>query len=125
MKGKLMKLLAMCCLLSTCTGTDTAKQAEYQRIDAQKAKEMMQDSSVIVLDVRTQEEYAQGHIPNAELLPLDQIEKISEVAEKDKTILIYCRSGNRSAQAAHYLIESGYENVYDFGGILSWPYEIE
>lgn len=125
MKGKLMKLLAMGCLLTACAGTDTAKQAEYQRIDAQKAKEMMQDSSVIVLDVRTQEEYAQGHIPNAELLPLDQIEKISEVAEKNETILVYCRSGNRSAQAAQYLVESGYENVYDFGGILSWPYEIE
>ena len=77
------------------------------------------------LSDRTRCSNAQGHIPNAELLPLDQIEKISEVAEKDKTILVYCRSGNRSAQAAHYLIESGYENVYDFGGILSWPYEIE
>lgn len=125
MKAKLMKLLALCCLLSACAGNDTTKQAEYQRIDAQKAKEMMQDSSVIVLDVRTQEEYEQGHIQNAELLPLDQIEKISEVAEKNSTILVYCRSGNRSAQAAQYLIELGYKNVYDFGGILSWPYGIE
>lgn len=122
MTGKILRILALCFLLCGCTSD---KQQSVHLIDAQEAKKMMQDTAVIVIDVRTQEEYAQGHIPNAKLVPLDQIEQITDVAQKEDTVLVYCRSGNRSAQAAQYLIQAGYESVYDFGGILSWPYEIE
>lgn len=123
MTGKIIRILALSLLLSACSSSKQTN--EYQRINAEKAKEMMQDTSVIILDVRTQEEYAQGHIPNAQLLPLDQIDQIADFAAKNDTILVYCRSGNRSAQAADYLVQLGYVNVYDFGGIISWPYDIE
>lgn len=123
MTGKIIRILALSLLLSACSSSKQTN--EYQRINTEKAKEMMQDTSVIILDVRTQEEYAQGHIPNAQLLPLDQIDQIADFAAKNDTILVYCRSGNRSAQAADYLVQLGYVNVYDFGGIISWPYDIE
>lgn len=123
MTGKIIRILALSLLLSACSSSKQTN--EYQRINAEKAKEMMQDTSVIILDVRTLEEYAQGHIPNAQLLPLDQIDQIADFAAKNDTILVYCRSGNRSAQAADYLVQLGYVNVYDFGGIISWPYDIE
>lgn len=123
MMKKGIRLLAISLLLCGCA--DTESSGQVQRIDAQTAKEMMQSKAVIVLDVRTQEEYAEGHIKNAKLLPLDQIDAIGDIAKTSDTILVYCRSGNRSAQAAQYLVEAGYTNVYDFGGILSWPYETE
>lgn len=99
---------------------------EYQKITPEQAKEKMDgDSAVIVVDVRTQEEYDQGHIANAVLIPNENIttEKPAELPDLDAEILVYCRSGNRSRQAANKLIAMGYTNVYDFGGINSWPYE--
>lgn len=87
---------------------------------------MDQDKKVIVLDVRTPQEYESGHIKNAILLPdYDLKEKASEfLANKSTPILIYCRSGRRSAQAAKTLSSLGYAFVYDFGGIIDWPYEV-
>jgi len=97
----------------------------YQKISAEDAKDMMTED-VVVLDVRTSEEYAQGHIEGSILLPLDSILNGDTQVLEDfsQTILVYCRSGNRSKVAAEALIELGYESVYDFGGILNWPYEI-
>jgi rhodanese-related sulfurtransferase len=97
----------------------------YQSISAEEAKEMM-DGDAIVLDVRTQEEYDQGHIEGALLLPLSDIQmgELSLLEDKDQVILVYCRSGNRSETAARLLIDEGYRQVYDFGGIIDWPYEI-
>ena len=98
-----------------------------QKISAQQAKEMMDGSSaLILLDVRTQEEYDEGHIGGALLIPDYEIgDKAGEQLEdKDATILIYCRSGRRSALAAQALSDLGYSSVYDFGGIIDWPYEI-
>lgn len=99
--------------------------AEYKRIAPQKAQEMM-TGEAIILDVRTQTEFDEGHIPNAILLPDTEIAKKAEeiLPDKTKTILIYCRSGRRSATAARELIALGYSNVYDFGGILDWPGEL-
>lgn len=97
------------------------------KIDAKTAKSMMEtESDFIILDVRTQEEYNEGHIANAVLLPNDQIgDKASDVLpDKDQMILIYCRSGNRSGQALEKLAELGYTQLYDFGGIIDWPYEV-
>lgn len=96
-------------------------------ITAEQAKKMMEEESdYIILDVRTQEEYAQGHIPNAILIPDYEIEEKAETVLKDKNqlILVYCRSGRRSKLASEILVKLGYTNIYEFGGIIDWPYEI-
>ena len=100
--------------------------AEYTRITAKEAYEMMNEKEVIILDVRTQSEYEQGHIENSVLLPVDEIKTKanSVLPDKDAVILVYCRSGNRSFYASKDLLELGYKNVYDFGGIINWPYDI-
>jgi len=86
------------------------------RLDANEA--------AILLDVRTQEEFDGGHIPGAVCLPNELITADMPVAfDKDAEILVYCRSGRRSAEAAQKLADMGYTNVADFGGILDWPYE--
>lgn len=95
-------------------------------ITAQEAKAMMDEGNVTVVDVRTAEEYAGGHIPGAILLPLDSIaegEMPEALPDKDATLLIYCRSGRRSNIAANTLAATGYTAVYDFGGINDWPYD--
>ncbi|NLL38752.1 MAG: rhodanese-like domain-containing protein [Clostridiales bacterium] len=97
----------------------------YKRITAEEAKARIDSGDeIIILDVRTEEEYNAGHIPNAILIPNETIgDKMPELLPDLNTeILIYCRSGNRSAHAAKKLIAIGYTNVYDFGGIISWPY---
>ena len=106
--------------------TNMNEGTEYIEIGAEDAKKVMDSEEVIVLDVRTQAEYDDGHIENAVLLPVDEISAKAEDVLKDKNakILVYCRSGNRSATAARTLINMGYTNVYDFGGIIDWPYEI-
>jgi len=81
---------------------------------------------IIILDVRTQEEYDAGHIAGAILIPNETIidTKPDLLPDLDAEILVYCRSGNRSAQSAKKLLAIGYTNVYDFGGIIDWPYEV-
>lgn len=89
---------------------------------------MMDTQDVIILDVREQEEYDSGHIPGAVLLPVGTIDEDTAaevIPEKDATLLVYCRSGNRSRTAASALAKLGYTNIYEFGGINTWPYEIE
>ena len=89
---------------------------------------MMDTQEVIVLDVREQSEYDSGHIPGAVLLPVGSIDEETAAAvipEKDSTVLVYCRSGNRSKTASSTLAGLGYTNIYEFGGINTWPYEIE
>ena len=104
---------------------DESKKAEYKKITPNEAIEMMSED-VIILDVRTKAEFDEGHIPNAVLLPDADITQRAEEAlpDKDQTILVYCRSGRRSALAAKDLIQLGYTSVYDFGGILDWPGEV-
>ena len=102
------------------------KKAEYKKITSDEAKKMMETQKVIVVDVRTLEEYNEGHIPNAISVPLETIENEAEVKlkNKDGLILVYCRSGRRSREAALKLIEKGYTNVIDFGGIKDWNGEV-
>ncbi len=102
----------------------TTSVAEYNKISAAKAKEMMDEGNVTVVDVREANEYADGHIEGALLLPVGSIDsKAAEVLpDKDAVILLYCRSGNRSKQAANKLLKLGYTSVYDFGGINGWTY---
>ncbi|MCT4596908.1 MAG: rhodanese-like domain-containing protein [Vallitalea sp.] len=101
------------------------EKPKYIKITPEEAKEMMVEGNII-LDVRTQEEYNQGHIEGAKLLPVDSISagKLEDLPNKDQIILVYCRSGNRSATATKALVNAGYTNVYDFGGIIDWPYEV-
>ena len=97
-----------------------------QVITSQEAEAMMTGEGFIILDVRTRSEFEEGHIKNAVLLPVNELLEYAEtfIPDKDYVILIYCRSGNRSNQAAHLLSEMGYMYVYDFGGIISWHGEI-
>jgi rhodanese-related sulfurtransferase len=101
---------------------------DYHQISQKDAKNMMDNQDVIILDVREQWEYDEGHIPGAILLPVGTIDKASAAAvipEKDSIVLVYCRSGNRSKKASEALAELGYTNIYEFGGINTWPYEVE
>ncbi|MDP3130209.1 MAG: rhodanese-like domain-containing protein [Bacillota bacterium] len=95
-------------------------------ISAREGKAMLDaDDEVILVDVRTLEEYQEAHIPGAILLPLSDlaVDAASALPDKDAKIILYCRSGNRSAQAATILDGLGYTKVYDMGGIIDWPYE--
>ena len=105
---------------------ETAMTAEYRKISAEEAKERIDEGNVIILDVRTQAEYDEGHIGDAVLIPDSEIKDKAETVLPDKnaTILVYCRTGRRSALAANELVRMGYTGVYDFGGIVDWPYEI-
>ncbi|MDO4748665.1 MAG: rhodanese-like domain-containing protein [Eubacteriales bacterium] len=122
--------------LSACQGesdnadvnTDTtANTLSYEQISAEEAKEIM-DSGVeyIIIDSRTDEEFAQGHIEGAILIPEYEIANRAEaeIPDKDALILVYCRSGRRSKIASDELVKLGYTNVKEFGGIIDWPYEI-
>ena len=114
-------------LLTGCGG-GTATETTYEQIDQQTAKEMMDTQEVIVLDVREQDEYDSGHITGAVLLPVGAItaDTAAEVIpEKDATVLVYCRSGNRSKTAAAALAALGYTSIYEFGGINTWEYGTE
>ena len=100
----------------------------YQQITQEEAKNMMDTQEVIILDVREQEEYDSGHIPGAVLLPVGTITKDTAAAvidDLDTVVLVYCRSGNRSKTASQALVDLGYTNVYEFGGINTWPYDTE
>ena len=116
-------LLALVLLLTAC-----AQAASYEQITQEEAKQIMDTTNgYILLDTRTQEEYDQSHIPGALLIPHTEIAQRAEEAlpDKDQVILVYCRSGNRSKQASEVLAELGYTHVKEFGGIHTWPYEVE
>lgn len=102
------------------------EKGTYMQITAQEAKEIMDtETGYVILDVRTESEYAEGHIKGAVLIPDTEIGKRAEkeLTDKEQLILVYCRSGRRSKNAAEELANLGYTNVKEFGGIISWPYE--
>ena len=126
MKRILALILAMLLVLTGCGGTTV--ENTYQQITQEEAKEMMDTQEVIVLDVREQDEFDAGHIPGAVLLPVGTITKDTAadgIPELDSVVLVYCRSGNRSKTASKALADLGYTNIYEFGGINTWPYEVE
>lgn len=126
MKRLFLVLTALLLMLTGCGGKES--DSSYQQITQEKAKEMIDTQEVIILDVREQDEYDSGHIPGAVLLPVGNIDEDTAAAvipEKDTSVLIYCRSGNRSKTASSTLADLGYTNIYEFGGINTWPYEIE
>ena len=128
MKKLVFLLLAM--MMLTACGQDKENNwgAVYVNITAEEAKQIMDtEEGYIILDVRTQEEYDEGHIPGATQISHEEIaEKAEDVlTDKDQMILVYCRSGRRSKIAAEALVELGYTNIKEFGGISDWPYEVE
>lgn len=126
---KLVLILLMLMILTACGQNKENKQeAVYMNITAREAKEIMDSQEdYIILDTRTQEEYAEGHIPGAILIPHDEILQKAEsvLPDKNQLILVYCRSGRRSKLAAEDLQKLGYTNIKEFGGIIDWPYEVE
>jgi len=125
-------IAAFLAALALMTGGGSEKKTEavpvYSQITQEAAKEMMENEDVIILDVREAEEYDSGHIPEAMLFPVDTMDEESlaeKLPDKEAVILVYCRSGNRSKRAAQLLADHGYSRVYEFGGILTWPYEVE
>ena len=147
MKNMLFIILAILCILLTACGNDSSigiiggadgptsiivaekgEKAMYEQITAEDAKKIMDSGEEhIILDTREQDEFDEGHIPGAILIPYTQIENKAEkmLPDKDKLILVYCRSGRRSKIAAESLVKLGYTNVKEFGGIIDWPYEVE
>ena len=126
-KRRIAALLAALLALVGC-GREVEKEASYVNITAQEAKKLMdREEGYIILDVRTEEEYVQGHIPGAILIPDYEIEQKAEeiLTDRNQMILVYCRSGRRSKNAAQTLLELGYTDIREFGGIIDWPYEIE
>ena len=107
---------------------EKGEKAMYQQITAEEAKKIMDSGEEhIILDTREQDEFDEGHIPGAMLIPYTEIENKAEemLPDKNKLILVYCRSGRRSKIAAESLAKLGYTNVKEFGGIIDWPYEVE
>ena len=119
-------LLALALVLTGVTNF-APKTTGYRQVTTEEAVNIMQtEENYVILDVRTAQEFASGHIPGAALLPNETIgtEDIPLLPDKDQLILVYCRSGNRSKQAAEKLAQLGYTNIVDFGGINSWTGEI-
>jgi len=123
---KMIPLLLALLILTGCAAP-AAKGPGYRQITMDEAITMMEEESdYIILDVRTPEEFRDGHIPGAVNVPNETItaEEIPELPDKDRLILVYCRSGNRSKQASEKLVTLGYTNIVEFGGIIDWPGEI-
>ena len=126
-KGLIIMLLISLSLFGlTACGGENEKTPTYEQITAEQAKTIMDtEKDYVIIDARTEEEFAEGHIENAILIPeyeiKDRAEK--ELPDKEQLILVYCRSGRRSKIASEELVKLGYTNVKEFGGIIDWPYE--
>lgn len=128
--GVLMILLSL--IAVSCQGNDGEEaktdDLEFKVITSEEAKKMMDTKEdILILDVRTEEEYKEGHLKGAVLIPVTELAEraTAELADKNQTILVYCRSGNRSRQASELLVDLGYTNIFDMGGLNAWNYEVE
>ena len=132
-KVRLILLTAFVLLLTACSSGGQIMDGEdmvrsYTQISQDQAKEMMEkEDGHIIVDVRRMDEFETGHIPGAICIPNESIgtEQPEDLPDLNQIILVYCRSGNRSKQAAQKLFDMGYTNVYEFGGIIDWTGEIE
>ena len=127
-KGLIIMLLISLSLFGmTACGSENGKSSTYEQITAEQAKTIMDtEKDYIIIDARTEEEFAEGHIKNAILIPEYEIANRAEkeLPDKEQLILVYCRSGRRSKIASEELVKLGYTNVKEFGGIIDWPYDI-
>ena len=129
-KRRLLSVIAALVFLLALSGCGAAEKegSVYMNINAEKAKEMMDGlEKFVLLDARSEEEFSEGHIPGAIVIPHEEVSERAEaeIPEKDVPVFVYCRSGNRSKTASKALVDLGYSEVYEFGGIIDWPYEIE
>ncbi|MCL2783803.1 MAG: rhodanese-like domain-containing protein [Propionibacteriaceae bacterium] len=118
-------LVVLSLLVVGCSSTPSGDDPSYETISAQQAKQMMDGASgYVILDVRTQAEFQQAHIDGAILIPDTNInsQAATAIPDKETLIFVYCRTGVRAARASQALATMGYTNVYDFGGIVNWPY---
>lgn len=114
-------------IASGCSVSSKEKKTSYEQITMEEVLDLMEnEEDYVILDVRTEGEYKEGHIPGALNIPNETIgkEEIAALPDKTKKILVYCRSGSRSKQAAKKLADLGYENIYEFGGIIDWKGDI-
>ena len=124
---KLIPILLSALMFTGCTGTSNNQTTTYRQISMDEAGAMMaQETGYIILDVRRADEYAAGHIPGAINVANESIgtDEIRELPDKNQLIMVYCRSGRRSKEAAEKLVKLGYTNIVEFGGILDWKGEI-
>ena len=124
---KLLPILLSALMLTGCAGTSNNQTNTYRSITMDEAVNMMaQKTGYIILDVRRPDEFAAGHIPGAINVANESIgtAEILELPDKDQLIMVYCRSGRRSKEAAEKLVKLGYTNIVEFGGILDWKGEI-
>ena len=127
LRGLIFMLLISLSLFGLTACKEGNTNATYEQISAKEAKEIMDaEKDYIIIDARTEEEFAEGHIENAILIPEYEIAERAEkeLLDKDALILVYCRSGRRSKIASEELVKLSYINVKEFGGIIDWPYEI-
>ena len=123
---KLTPILLSALMFTGCSGTSNSQTNTYRQITMDEAVTMMaQETGYIILDVRRPDEFVAGHIPNAINVPNETIgtAEIPELPDKDQLIMVYCRSGRRSKEAAEKLVKLGYTNIVEFGGILDWKGE--
>lgn len=127
LRGLIIMLLISLSLfgMTACDG-ENGKASTYEQIAAEQAKTIMDtEKDYVIIDARTEEEFAEGHIENAILIPEYEIANRAEkeLPDKEQLILVYCRSGRRSKIASEELVKLGYTNVKEFGGIIDWPYK--
>ena len=127
LKGLIIMILISLSLFGMTACGENRTPSTYEQITPQEAKTIMDtEKDYIIIDARTEEEFAEGHIENAVLIPEYEIASRAEneLPDKNQLILVYCRSGRRSKIASDELVKLGYTNVKEFGGIIDWPYEI-
>ena len=125
---KLIPILLSALMLTGCTGAGNSTNNTYRQISMDEAVTMMAEKTgYIILDVRRADEFAAGHIPGAINVANESIgtDELPELPDKNQLIMVYCRSGRRSKEAAEKLVKLGYTNIVEFGGILDWKGEIE
>ena len=124
---KLIPVLLSALMLTGCAATSNSQTKTYRQISMDEAVAMMaEETDYIILDVRRADEFAAGHIPGAINVANESIgtDEIPELTDKNQLIMVYCRSGRRSKEAAEKLVKLGYTNIVEFGGILDWKGEI-
>ena len=127
LRGLVLMLLISLSLFGMTACQNSGNTPTYDQITAEEAKTIMDtETDYIIIDARTQQEFDEGHIEGAILIPEYEIAERAEkeLPDKDQLILVYCRSGRRSKIASQELVNLGYTNVKEFGCIIDWPYEI-
>lgn len=123
-KRKIWVIIGISLLILGCNSK--IEKGVYQTIETKEVEKIKEEQNISIIDVRTSVEYKSGHIKNAINIPLDEISNIeNRIPDKTRKIIVYCKSGGRSKEAANQLLKMGYENIYDMKGLDAWEYELE